>query len=400
MNPIGPLWDPRTEDALRQAAADGILEETHVLDLKRELEPGQSANKKIACDIAAFALDGGIIIIGIDEDTTPPSLWPVDLDGLAERIESIAATAVREGVRIRSTPIPASEGAGKGYLVVHVPQSPRAPHMAGGRYYGRGDKQNRVLDHAEVLRLHERQINARTDIVAEIHQAVTDLGPRKGINSILAIAAEPLGAHDQMLVPLAESPNWSTTILELVRAAESNSGVTDPSLLRGPAFARRPHAVAITTGMHDGKRWNGEGRSAELRFRENGSLFFASERGVTPAGSQGNTFTSNAIFETLIVERADLLVRLAALVAHAYEFAGTWRFGLVLTGTRDATSYTLNADPLAPHSEPYFADSYEHTAETALLDLVHDPRDTVKTLVAPLIRGLGAYRHWESYFTE
>ena len=75
-------WSPRTEAELQACADNGLLEETHWLDLKRELESGNSANKKLACDIAAFALDGGTILIGVDEDTSPPSLWPVPLDGL------------------------------------------------------------------------------------------------------------------------------------------------------------------------------------------------------------------------------------------------------------------------------------------------------------------------------
>ncbi|MEV0296990.1 ATP-binding protein [Nocardia sp. NPDC050710] len=400
MNAVGPLWDPRAEDDLRQAAIDGLLEETHILDLKRELEAGPSANKKFACDIAAFALDGGTIVIGVDEDTTPPSLWPVDLAGLPERIESIAATAVREGVRVRTTAIPATGAPGTGYLVVHVPPSPRAPHMAGGRYYGRGDKQNRVLDHTEVLRLHERQFAARKDILPEVGQAIDDLGPRNGLDSILAILAHPLGAPDDMLVPLTESAGWSTDIHQLVVDVESYGAVADPNFRNTPRFARRPHAVAITTGMHNGQRWEGTGRAAELQFRENGALFLASERAVTPAGSQGNTFSTNAIFETLIVERADLLVRLAARIAQAYQFPGSWRFGLMLTGTRGATSYTLGADGFGRHREPYSEASYQRTADAALLDLVNDPRATVKMLVGPLLRSLGVYSRWESYFAE
>ncbi|MGO4613342.1 helix-turn-helix domain-containing protein [Nocardia sp. 2YAB30] len=138
----GPFWTPRTEDELRTALADNLLVEVHYRDLKRTVDPGRSANKKIACDIAAFALDGGTVIIGVAEGdiatSTPPSLSPVELKGLPERIESIAVTAVHEPVRITTTVIAADGQPGRGYLLVHVPQSPRAPHMVDGRYYGRG----------------------------------------------------------------------------------------------------------------------------------------------------------------------------------------------------------------------------------------------------------------------
>lgn len=60
-----------TEGDLDQAAANGTLEETHYLDLKRELPTGTSAIKDIAKDIAAFSEDGGLTIIGVDEETSP-----------------------------------------------------------------------------------------------------------------------------------------------------------------------------------------------------------------------------------------------------------------------------------------------------------------------------------------
>ncbi|WP_246183116.1 AlbA family DNA-binding domain-containing protein [Mycolicibacterium grossiae] len=57
----------RTEEELQRLALNGLLEETHWLDLKRELGSGNAANKDLAKDIAAFALDGGTILIGVDE---------------------------------------------------------------------------------------------------------------------------------------------------------------------------------------------------------------------------------------------------------------------------------------------------------------------------------------------
>ena len=153
MNPV----DPRTEEDLEHLAQNGLLEESHGLDLKRELGSGNAANKDLAKDIAAFSLDGGTILIGVDEDTSPPGLWPVPLDGLAERIEQIARMRVDEAVQIRTTVINSTSNAGHGYVVVHVPQSVRAPHMVDGRYYGRGDKTNRMLPNAEVVRLLDRR---------------------------------------------------------------------------------------------------------------------------------------------------------------------------------------------------------------------------------------------------
>jgi predicted HTH transcriptional regulator len=171
LNPV----ELRTEGDLERLAQNGLLEESHRLDLKRELGAGHSASKDLAKDIAAFALDGGTILIGLDEDTSPPRLWPVPPAGLAERIEEVARMRDDEAVQVHTTVIKSANTTGHGYMVVHVPQSVRAPHMADGRYYGRGDKTNRVLPNTEVVRLLDRRLTDRRDLGAEACSIRTDL---------------------------------------------------------------------------------------------------------------------------------------------------------------------------------------------------------------------------------
>src|SRR5713226_2515992 len=149
-------WPPRTEAALDAAAKDGHLRETHALELKREVASGDAANKELAADLASLANDGGLLFIGIDE-ATGPGLAPVPLAGLAERIEQVARTRVDEPLLLTFAQIESSSQAGHGYLVVRVPASPRAPHMANSRYWGRGDKTKHHLSNADVERLMARR---------------------------------------------------------------------------------------------------------------------------------------------------------------------------------------------------------------------------------------------------
>jgi hypothetical protein len=79
-------WPPSTEEALSAAAREGNLKETNSIELKRELPPGDSANKELAADLASLSIDGGFLFIGVDE-STGPGLSPVPLKGLAERVE-------------------------------------------------------------------------------------------------------------------------------------------------------------------------------------------------------------------------------------------------------------------------------------------------------------------------
>ncbi|WP_245717145.1 AlbA family DNA-binding domain-containing protein [Nocardia mikamii] len=400
-----PTWRPRTEPELRAAADAGLLEETHHLDLKRELESGKSANKKIACDIAAFAVDGGMILIGVDEDTTPPSLSPVELAGMSERIEQIALMSVDEPIRVQTTAIAASGEPGKGYLVVHVPVSPRAPHMVDGRYYARGDKTNHVLSHAEVLRFHERKLAGSKDILAEARSVLDDLtrGGREG-GSALILVAEPLGAGEDLLVPLAESPTWQSTAMEYIgKAAVREAQDFSPSLARAYNSARRAGGVAIITGPTIKQTFGvGDGR-AEVVFRETGTLVLASER-PTAIWSFPNVNPRpddvKVIFETLILGHTDLLVRLAAVVAQQHGFAGSWRFGLTITGLRDGASHSVLDRQWGDRGPLFTGDTYERSSEASLLDLINDPRSTVKTLVQPLLRSIGSHTRLASFFNE
>lgn len=95
MTQPGAGWRPTSLEQVQAAINNGLLEESHFLDLKRELSSAQSATRDIAKDIAAFAIDGGLILIGVDEGP-PVTINPISLNGLAERVEQIGLMAVSE----------------------------------------------------------------------------------------------------------------------------------------------------------------------------------------------------------------------------------------------------------------------------------------------------------------
>jgi hypothetical protein len=240
------IWTPHSEGELQSAADNGLLQETHYLDLKRELPPpSDSANKDLAKDIASFAFEGGTIIVGVDEGP-PPSRHPIELKGQAERMEQIAAMRVQEGVQVKCTEIASAADPERGYLVVEIPASSRAPHMVDGKYYGRGDKRNRVLSHAEVLRIHQQQIAEQRSILTVAQETLADL-VKDHIASppLLLLIAEPMGAREDLLVPLADSSNWQETVFSMLRAAEVDDRQKfNPSLMSPDGFPRRPGGVA------------------------------------------------------------------------------------------------------------------------------------------------------------
>jgi hypothetical protein len=66
----------------------------------------------------------------------PPSLIPIDLAGLSERIEQVAANRADPPLRVRIQTIPTASQPTKGYLLVIVPPTPSKIHMVDGRYWG------------------------------------------------------------------------------------------------------------------------------------------------------------------------------------------------------------------------------------------------------------------------
>jgi hypothetical protein len=148
-------WLPDTEDRLREMLDQGLLAERHTVDFKEQLDPGKGANKEHARDLAKFGPDGGVLIVGVNDDG---QLTPIQLAEQRERIDQIGRTIPDPPMHVRIEEIPAAGQPGKGYLLVVVPPSPDAPHMVDGRYYGRGDTTKHVLSDAEVQALHQRAL--------------------------------------------------------------------------------------------------------------------------------------------------------------------------------------------------------------------------------------------------
>jgi hypothetical protein len=62
-----PRWIPKTEADLQAAVDGGLFEESHHLDLKKAPN-SKGDNKELARDLASFAVDGGTLIIGVQEN--------------------------------------------------------------------------------------------------------------------------------------------------------------------------------------------------------------------------------------------------------------------------------------------------------------------------------------------
>lgn len=104
--------------------------ETSRLDFKREYASGDSENRKIARDVAAFAnAEGGYLVIGIEEDNDHRASQFVSLDSpaaMAERIRDVCAANIEKkllGIQFRIIEVDE-----KSILLVRVPDEEPKPH--------------------------------------------------------------------------------------------------------------------------------------------------------------------------------------------------------------------------------------------------------------------------------
>lgn len=179
------VWLPASADELAGALAARSVQESHSVDFKREFAPGNAANSGMAVDLACFAVDGGVIYVGVDEDPSPPALAPFPLSGLVERIEQIARSGVIDpplDVVIKEL----ETGPGVGAVMIVIPPSPFAPHQVDGKYRGRGGVTNSVLSDGEVRRVIDSRRQGR------------ERG-RAGLDEL--VASDPLSGQLEQQIP-------------------------------------------------------------------------------------------------------------------------------------------------------------------------------------------------------
>jgi hypothetical protein len=391
MTEPGAGWRPTSLEQVQTAINNGLLEESHFLDLKRELSSAQSATRDIAKDVAAFAIDGGLILIGVDEGP-PVTINPISLNGLAERVEQIGLMAVSEPVPVTTRLLRTADDPELGVLAVAVPASSRAPHMVDGRYQARGDKTNFRLSDQEVFRHHQRRIETRSDLIADTASILERTAP--GYEPLLAVVAEPLTSTTDFLENLSGHADWNTEVRELVASAvpEQQHNYT-PSLAVPLRTLRRPNGVAVTTS--DKPIGSGQNRTAEVTFNESGQIVLISERvalirefpAVAPQPPD-----LKVVLDALIVGNVELVVRLTAQVAKKYGYYGAWQIAAVVTGLDDATSSkTVDSwgDPGPIYTEP----AYGKATEATFTELDTEPDKVTARLVLRLLRSLGVHSH-------
>ncbi len=359
------------------------------MDLKRQLG---SDNKKTAADLAAFSVDGGTIIVGVEE-AVPPKLIAMPLKGLGERVEQIGLSAIDEAIYVSTYDIESSADPSLGYLVVQVPVSGRAPHMVDGRYYARGDKTNIVMSDAEVVRWHAKKITEERDLSDEASGFLKNLtqatGGRPSTN--IVVIARPMGARDGLLMELSTSTSWKTDVTHLLYSAGLAGHEPRSSLFSPTQVERHPEGILAVADLTQPTEEPGTNRS-ELIFDESGKLTL--KAGGLIKHIAGSSPARHGIREPVLIGHIELVVCLAGLLT-GYGFNGSWQFAVATTRMGKCPSYTLSVDPGHDEHPPvYRSATYERATIASLKEITDSPQSVVRKLVSKLLRSIGTDGKW------
>lgn len=360
--------------------------------------PKKGRSKDLAVDVAAMANDGGTLLYGVDEDDhgKPAVRTPIQLNGARERVDQIVQTCISEPPDVEIHAIPAEEAEGKGYLVVAVPSSPRAPHMVtvgkDNRYYGRSATGNMPSTEGEVARLYERRSKWEVDRAALLEEAIARAPIRadERFSYLHLVARCTLSEEDLLeramgdgyLVPFLNGL-FSTAIGNKVFPRGYGKGYS-PDLGENNSYNRRAEGWATSQGL--GADWQsfGPGHVLEFEIGLDGSGRLFCGRAAEEANSG-----KLQLFEDLV---AGLTARFLCVLGGLYD-AGTYLgpvdVGIAVTGLKGAVSCTLSQHVIGRHFlQPYDRDQYRRTERFSASSLRDDTRSAARKLVSPLTRAI------------
>lgn len=385
-------WPPTTESELELAISVGSLTEKHRVELKRQLNSGPKDNTELARDIASFAVDGGLIFIGVDEHIGtpgPPTIYPIPLD-IRERIEQVARSRIDPPLTVETIEIPAGPEPSKGVVVVVIPGSPDAPHMVEGEYFGRADSHKFRMGDAEVRRLHEVGVR-RMRSLADALDARIEADPVKGQHGhIHAIARPVINRRRLVMDAVAKTTPHTFFYGHIVNGppAAPLSQQWGPDLgAEAQTLSRRADGWAIHTYSMgtDGRVTEQGNESGLLDFEvtEDGEVRLYCGRGTDAAGRE----QTKVCLEVVVGGLAKRLVLIASELSAQCGFEGTWEFDFAITGLSGAVSHTVWMD-FRSEATPYSGDVYREAASATTIEMRDHLDDVVLRLVGRLNRAL------------
>lgn len=420
-------WLPSNEADILSAIDSGLLGEGQHLDVKLTYQSRKpSVNAEIAQDLAAFAVDGGAILVGIRQSGESLVAEPqplADVEALAERVSQVARDRPSPPILALTRVIRSEAHIGAAYLLIEVPPSPSAPHSVDGVYWGRGDRANRrLVEDREVDRL----IRARTNtarLAADRLDTELLAGSEASNTAVLYVAAEPAQAHDDEALlrirpsEIARSPFGGVDggVWEVVHQSAPFPAVLPDdaagfiSRVDGFPGSDRLDGARGVERRARGRvvRFHGLGvRANEIEILEHGGVRLVRE-GLSRPHTIRAQYTEDDDLKLCLIDDYHVVASVWRVLAVAAElserigYRGSWSFALHITGLGGTVGAAgaqyindrLDMSQVSTYDQP----TYRRSAVTTTVELQSEPVRVLYRLVGRLLRGLDVdheYRRW------
>jgi hypothetical protein len=415
---------PETYAELRDAIDNAELpHERYWLDYKRELyttpPPGMPTKTKskrethleLARDLASLAERGGYLIFGVDEDKQNHSFTVVDMPlpaQLDQAIDQVARTLITPPLLVTPTLLTNPANPGYGLMLVEVPESPDAPHMVDGVYYGRSETGKVKLSDERVEYLISRR--GRTEArLADAMAETAAVDPFKEAEAAhLYFTAVPTQGWPEMMLDLTKDniaqTNFSTginnTLGNEINQADRPGRNDTPLAFGWLVYNRRSprQRGAVFTNFRLDDPNDTTNPTTYLAIGDNGTVryidlaagslrdgAYPSMAGLPPEQRLTRFGKVAVVYTTQIFYHALDLVRLVARVARDHNYTGSWMLGLSLVNMHGRYS-DLTATAASD------TDELTATHRATIADLADRPDEVAAALLRPMFRDLGVER--------
>lgn len=417
---------------LRDAIANGVFPaERHWIDFKRELYQSPPANgapskpkdkkdvhRELARDLASLAVRGGYLVLGVAEDKTRNLFTAHDMPlpaGLDVTIDQVARDQIDPPLLVAPSLLHNPQRAGHGLLVVEVPDSPQAPHMVDGAYYGRSETGKVKLSDAQVERLILSRGRVETLVQAEMGTTAA-ADPESGAEHVrFYLTAVPLQAPAGFLLDItrdgaSRQAFASHPILgRLAALDEDRPADLGPGLARWldhERSAQHRGAWFYDFPLTPPERRHGRSRRM-LGLGDDGVVRFlhltagTQRNGVDPCtaelrahGLPGTGFDPgrHMVYDVQVLWATLAFLRLLAALADDRGYRGaSWMLAAQLTRVKGACAASTRGASVPD------LDDLTAVRRAVAHQLARDPRTLVAELLRPLFREFGIERALDTF---
>jgi len=252
---------PATLAELRESLAAGVLQEGRHLEFKRELP----SNRDIARQCAALAVQGGVLVFGVDESEAGLVVAPIEYAGVREKVGQIAADRSVPPIELDSSVLHSVE-TGEGVVWIEIPPSPHMLHQVDGTYYTRDDARTRPMSDAEVADRMELRKGRPRLLGQALERALRRPEPASAsLHARTCIVARPVGAAPDLLFAKTRTADeWDDFAFELMVP-------TGPIVMPAPV---RAWGFISHQATPEGASWGSQAIMSyrDIAFEKNGAL--------------------------------------------------------------------------------------------------------------------------------